>query len=256
MKKKTIVFSCLAVLFLLSAFSGFAGGLVSGGVGCLVICGIFVFLAFRSAKPAAKMNKAVIGVSCGVAVLSVIAIVSGSGKENAPTMNDTNLSVSAENISDAESSSVDLPETSEQTESSSADLPETSEQTESSSADLPETSEQIENSSADLPETSEQTESSSADLPETSEQTESSSISLADTQNIQSTGNENNFNAHDNPEQQNTTASYVLNTSSHKFHYPNCSSVSKIAENNYAVSNSSRDELISQGYSPCGNCKP
>ena len=228
MKKKTIVFSCLAVLFLLSAFSGFAGGLVSGGVGCLVICGIFVFLAFRSAKPAAKMNKAVIGVSCGVAVLSVIAIVSGSGKENAPTMNDTNLSVSAENISDAESSSVDLPETSEQTESSSADLPETSEQT----------------------------ESSSADLPETSEQTESSSISLADTQNIQSTGNENNFNAHDNPEQQNTTASYVLNTSSHKFHYPNCSSVSKIAENNYAVSNSSRDELISQGYSPCGNCKP
>ena len=214
MKKKTIVFSCLAVLFLLSAFSGFAGGLVSGGVGCLVICGIFVFLAFRSAKPAAKMNKAVIGVSCGVAVLSVIAIVSGSGKENAPTMNDTNLSVSAENISDAESSSVDLPETSEQTESSSADLP------------------------------------------ETSEQTESSSISLADTQNIQSTGNENNFNAHDNPEQQNTTASYVLNTSSHKFHYPNCSSVSKIAENNYAVSNSSRDELISQGYSPCGNCKP
>ena len=200
MKKKTIVFSCLAVLFLLSAFSGFAGGLVSGGVGCLVICGIFVFLAFRSAKPAAKMNKAVIGVSCGVAVLSVIAIVSGSGKENAPTMNDTNLSVSAENISDAESSSVDLPET--------------------------------------------------------SEQTESSSISLADTQNIQSTGNENNFNAHDNPEQQNTTASYVLNTSSHKFHYPNCSSVSKIAENNYAVSNSSRDELISQGYSPCGNCKP
>ena len=57
MKKKTIVFSCLAVLFLLSAFSGFSGGLVSGGVGLLVVCGIFAFLAFRSAKPAAEINN-------------------------------------------------------------------------------------------------------------------------------------------------------------------------------------------------------
>lgn len=57
MKKKTIVFSCLAVIFLLSAFSGFSGGLVSGGVGCLVICGAFAFLAFRSAKPVAETNS-------------------------------------------------------------------------------------------------------------------------------------------------------------------------------------------------------
>ena len=57
MKKKTIVFSCLAVLFLLSAFSGFSGGIVSGGVGCLVICGVFSFLAFRSAKSVAEANS-------------------------------------------------------------------------------------------------------------------------------------------------------------------------------------------------------
>ena len=57
MKKKTIVFSCLAVLFLLSAFSGFSGGLVSGGIGCLVICGVFAFLAFHSAKPAAETSS-------------------------------------------------------------------------------------------------------------------------------------------------------------------------------------------------------
>lgn len=57
MKKKTIVFSCLAVLFLLSAFSGFSGGLVSGGIGCLVICGIFAFLAFRSAKAVTGSNR-------------------------------------------------------------------------------------------------------------------------------------------------------------------------------------------------------
>lgn len=57
MKKKTIVFSCLAVLFLLSAFSGFSGGLVSGGIGCLVICGVFAFLAFHSAKPVAETSS-------------------------------------------------------------------------------------------------------------------------------------------------------------------------------------------------------
>lgn len=57
MKKKTIVFSCLAVLFLLSAFSGFSGGLVSGGIGCLVICGVFAFLAFRSSKSVAETNR-------------------------------------------------------------------------------------------------------------------------------------------------------------------------------------------------------
>ena len=57
MKKKTIVFSCLAVLFLLSAFSGFSGGLVSGGIGCLVICGVFAFLAFRSSKAVTETNR-------------------------------------------------------------------------------------------------------------------------------------------------------------------------------------------------------
>ncbi|MCM1222458.1 MAG: hypothetical protein NC548_49120 [Lachnospiraceae bacterium] len=57
MKKKTIIFSGVALLFLLSAFSGFAGGLVSGGIGCLVICGVFVFLAIRSAKPAAEIQN-------------------------------------------------------------------------------------------------------------------------------------------------------------------------------------------------------
>lgn len=57
MKKKTLIFSSLAVLFLLSAFSGFSDGLVSGGVGCLVICGVFAFLAFRSVRPATKTNR-------------------------------------------------------------------------------------------------------------------------------------------------------------------------------------------------------
>ena len=49
---------------------------------------------------------------------------------------------------------------------------------------------------------------------------------------------------------------YVLNTNTKKFHYPSCGSASRIAAKNYAESNESRDILIAQGYSPCGNCDP
>lgn len=49
---------------------------------------------------------------------------------------------------------------------------------------------------------------------------------------------------------------YVLNTSSHKFHYPDCYSVAQISAKNYVVSYEDRATLISQGYSPCGNCDP
>lgn len=66
----------------------------------------------------------------------------------------------------------------------------------------------------------------------------------------------NNFNAHDNPGQQNTTASYVLNTSTMKFHRPSCRDVPRIASQNYATSSRSRDDLISSGYSACGHCNP
>lgn len=68
--------------------------------------------------------------------------------------------------------------------------------------------------------------------------------------------NSSNFNTYDNSGQQQTSATYVLNTSSKKFHYPSCDSVKKIAPQNYATSNSSRDELIAQDYEPCGSCTP
>lgn len=69
-----------------------------------------------------------------------------------------------------------------------------------------------------------------------------------------SNGNANNFNAHNNPDQQNTTDQWVLNTSTKKIHYPKCRDVPKIAEKNYATSNSSESDLIAQGYSTCGHC--
>ncbi len=49
---------------------------------------------------------------------------------------------------------------------------------------------------------------------------------------------------------------YVLNTGTKKFHYPTCSSVSKIKEGNRQSYTGSRADLLGQGYSPCGNCEP
>ncbi len=67
-------------------------------------------------------------------------------------------------------------------------------------------------------------------------------------------GTGNNFNTYDNASQQQTSATYVLNTNTHKIHYPSCHSVRKIAPQNYATSNSSVEELVGQGYTTCGNC--
>lgn len=49
---------------------------------------------------------------------------------------------------------------------------------------------------------------------------------------------------------------YILNTNTKKFHYPTCNSVSQMAEKNKKAVTASRDEIIADGYSPCGNCKP
>ncbi|MCR5034354.1 MAG: DNA/RNA non-specific endonuclease [Clostridia bacterium] len=49
---------------------------------------------------------------------------------------------------------------------------------------------------------------------------------------------------------------YVLNNNTMKFHYPSCKSVSDMAEHNKEYVTTSREELIKEGYSPCGNCEP
>ena len=63
------------------------------------------------------------------------------------------------------------------------------------------------------------------------------------------------------PEQGDSTQSsgemeYVLNTSSHKFHYPDCGSVSQMSDSNRQDYTGTREEIIAQGYEPCGNCNP
>ena len=49
---------------------------------------------------------------------------------------------------------------------------------------------------------------------------------------------------------------YILNTNTHRFHYPDCSSVRDMKEKNKREYQGAREELIEQGYQPCGVCKP
>lgn len=49
---------------------------------------------------------------------------------------------------------------------------------------------------------------------------------------------------------------YVLNTNTHKFHDPDCSSVSQMKEKNKRIVTESRDQIIADGYEPCGRCHP
>lgn len=51
-------------------------------------------------------------------------------------------------------------------------------------------------------------------------------------------------------------ADYILNTNTKKFHYTTCSSVNDMKEKNKQEFFGTRDEAISNGYSPCGCCKP
>lgn len=49
---------------------------------------------------------------------------------------------------------------------------------------------------------------------------------------------------------------YVLNTSSKKFHRPDCPSVDSMSGKNRQEYHGTREELIAQGYEPCGSCHP
>ena len=49
---------------------------------------------------------------------------------------------------------------------------------------------------------------------------------------------------------------YVLNTSSKKFHDPDCGNAANISDKNRDKVKITREELIYRGYEPCGVCKP
>lgn len=59
------------------------------------------------------------------------------------------------------------------------------------------------------------------------------------------------------PQQPDTISeTYILNTNSRKFHRTDCSSASQISDANREEYTGTREELIEQGYTPCGYCKP
>lgn len=49
---------------------------------------------------------------------------------------------------------------------------------------------------------------------------------------------------------------YVINANSKVFHLPVCPSTQTMKDSNKRFTQDTREELIAQGYKPCGNCKP
>lgn len=49
---------------------------------------------------------------------------------------------------------------------------------------------------------------------------------------------------------------YILNTKNGKFHLPSCSGVKTMSESNKKECTETRQEMIDNGYEPCGTCKP
>lgn len=60
----------------------------------------------------------------------------------------------------------------------------------------------------------------------------------------------------EDPNPNDVVKSYVLNTNSHKFHRPDCTGISDMKESARQNYKGTRENLIAQGYAPCGKCKP
>ena len=57
------------------------------------------------------------------------------------------------------------------------------------------------------------------------------------------------------PEEENPTY-YMVNTETKKFHLPSCHHAGTVDDENREMRDFDRDALISEGFSPCGTCKP
>ncbi len=49
---------------------------------------------------------------------------------------------------------------------------------------------------------------------------------------------------------------YIVNTSTGKFHYPDCPSVDQMIESNKLYYSGNKEDLFEYGYSSCGRCNP
>lgn len=50
--------------------------------------------------------------------------------------------------------------------------------------------------------------------------------------------------------------SYILNASTGVFHRPGCSAANRMSDANRTELESTRDDMLARGYSPCGSCNP
>ena len=101
-----------------------------------------------------------------------------------------------------------------------------------------------------IPETENDTSSETVEetIPETENDTSSETTEEAVTETEIVTSPETTAeNAH--------TITYVLNTNTKRIHYTDCGSVKKIKPENYDTTDDF-DKAISDGFKPCGNCKP
>ena len=57
-------------------------------------------------------------------------------------------------------------------------------------------------------------------------------------------------------EDENASATYILNTSTKKVHYPNCSYVDGISAENKRASSETPEKLLTDGYTACKRCTP
>lgn len=71
-------------------------------------------------------------------------------------------------------------------------------------------------------------------------------ITVRDSQNTTVSDNDTSFGK----------CTYILNTNTKKFHIPSCPSVDSMKDKNKKVFTGDREDVISQGYSPCKRCHP
>lgn len=73
---------------------------------------------------------------------------------------------------------------------------------------------------------------------------------------VEETTKKKNVAKKDNSSSSSGSTQYILNMNTHKFHDPDCGSVKIMSESNKGTYTGSREDLIEQGYEPCGNCNP
>lgn len=77
-----------------------------------------------------------------------------------------------------------------------------------------------------------------------------------DTKSREAKGDEKDSSMTGTSERETADFTYILNTSSHKIHKPDCEAVGKMAEHNKEYTTKNKEELIREGYAPCGLCNP